>query len=800
MKKTLIVICLLAVCHTMAAKQRVAVFQCWGGGSGLSAKDLKDIRFDIEKAGNKILSKSGEFAFIPFAEVDKTVDEEALQEVEQACTDGGNCMRNLAEKANANYGTWCEVKKADGKLTLYLQLFDADKESGGTIYTNNFKDLKNAAEVLKIIGNEAPAMFETMIKKSPEQLCDEKGKGWIFDNGECKSSAQMDKEICEQAQPGNKWRDGVCKSEGQLKCEVMSGRKWIGDECKTNEQIDCEKKEGRWENNACKTKAQIERENCIAIGNTYINGVCKEPVFTPPPMPQQAAGGGNYFSAYVKTRPAEATLLLNGERPQNCPKTPCYIQSYKDRIRLTVSLSEYKTVDTTFTITSPNQQVDIKLDPKTYTVQFESTPSGALLDFENNYACQKTPCRAELKKGNVKVKASMDLYDTKDTNIFISGEQRVLLNMNRNYGTMNIKTKGEGWKLMIDNKYSSFNDIKLLPGNYKAKLTHECYEEIDFNAHIKKATDEVFDLTSKAVLKCGLLEVKSTYEGGWTLDIGGRDYRSLNEIALMPGIYKAKLTHELFEDINFDTEVKKGQSTVFDIASKKVPRYGYLEIKSSDNKYEATVGGKHLNLQSSNKTMLLPGTYKVQLKHETPECYEDINFDAEIKRGELASFDVSDKIKQRTATLALYVKYKGRNQKEPVFIDGKEIGSTPFKESIPVCSNSQAAELGNEKTIVSLQKLKLGEGVEYTHNLPTWKSTLLSLAIGSVSAVFLYSAYSNHAKANDYVDDYNKLNSSYPLEYERLRKKATDAQAKVPRYLISSGALAVTAVGVYLWF
>jgi len=369
---------------------------------------------------------------------------------------------------------------------------------------------------------------------------------------------------------------------------------------------------------------------------------------------------------------------------------------------------------------------------------------------------------------------------------------------------MDIITKGDGWKLLIDNKYSSFYDIKVSPGSYKLKLTHECYEDINFNANVRKATDEVFDLSGKAVLKCGVLEVKSA-DAEWTLDIGDKNYHSLDEVALLPGLYKAKLTHKLYEDIDFDAEVKKGERMVFDILGKKVPRFGYLDIKSSDYRWNVSIYSKYsgnysirsYNLQSSNNDMLLPGTYNVGLTHENPECFEDIDFETEIKRGEVTSFDISDKIKPKTASLALYVKYKGRNQKEPVFIDGKEVGKTPFKELVPVC-DTKSAEFGKDKINVNLNNLK--SGVEYTHNLSTLKNTLLSLALGIAGGVLLYNAYSYNAEANDYVDKYNELNSSYPLEYDRLRKKANDAHGMVPIFLISGGALTVSAVGVYIWF
>jgi len=68
------------------------------------------------------------------------------------------------------------------------------------------------------------------------------------------------------------------------------------------------------------------------------------------------------------------------------------------------------------------------------------------------------------------------------------------------------------------------------------------------------------------------------------------------------------------------------------------------------------------------------------------------------------------------------------------------------------------------------------------------------------SGVLLYNAYAWHAKANDYVDEYDNLKSGRPLEYDRLRKNAKDANDKVSPFLISGGLLGISAIGVYIWF
>jgi hypothetical protein len=649
--KKILLLCLLAAGFAMAAKKNVAVFSCFDDGS-LDDGDLKKLSFKIEEIGHEVLDKSGGFAFISRTKLAEK-EEKNKEVIFKGCDEkGGTCLAKITKDANADFGTWCQIYKDREGFTLLFNLYDNVENI--SYKPKMFEHLRNADDALEKISKEISSSFREMLKDIAK-ACKAKGKGWIWENDECKSDEETRMDDCYKKE-NHKWRDGVCKSQEQIDCE-NGGKVWIGEVCKTKEQVECEKNEGRWENSICKTKTQIEKESCEASGRNYVNGKCEAPVFVPPsPQPAQQ-GVASGFVASVTTTPPGAALLLNGKPPQGCLKTPCSIQTYDKEIRLTASLSEYKTADTTFTITQPNQQVTIKLEPKDYTVYFESDPSGVLLSFNGQTYrnCQETPCNMEFKKGTFKVSAdpNSELYEPKDTTIIVSADnQRVYLSLNGKFGTLDVKSAG-----------------------------------------------------------------------GWNLSVGSKWYNSLNDVKLLPGTYKAKLTDE---------------------------------------------------------------------------CYEDIDFDVEINRGENFVFDASDKIEPKKNSLSLSAKYKGREQNLPVFIEGKEAGNTPFKSIVPRCA-TRTAEFGKDKINVDLSGLRRGD-FEYTYNMPTWKATLLSVALGTIGAVLLYNAYSYSSEVSDYMDEYNKLDNSFPLEYDRLRKKANDAHDKVPIRLISGGVLVVSAVGVYLWF
>jgi len=618
MKKAIVFLLLLAS-FAMAQRQRVVVLPSLADPeTKLTPKQLDLLTEDIRSVVTKTLP-STEFILLKQDEVMKKLGDQAFV---RACKEGV-CLGSLMEEVDANFGARCEVYAVNEQLYMRFELYGTMKGQSGAGTIDQFNDpVKNFAEMQAKIKTKIPGIFEIIVK-SPQQLCEAKGQEWAWINGDCKSSVQIARETC--VAMGNTWINGECKSQAQIACEVMTGRKWTGTECKTVEQIECEKKDSVWENGVCKNKTQIV----------------------------QNIGGSTYFVAKITTIPAGATLHVNEAPYAGCEKTPCTVSSYHNKIKLSLKLDEYKTTDTIVTITQPNQPVNINLEPRDYAVYFESTPPQIFLSFDGktNYSC-KSPCKIDLKKGNVKVSASMNLYETKDTTIVVAEDnQQVKLNLPSNYGTLNLKTKGDNWNLIVDNKVYALDYARFKPGTYNFKLTNECYEDIDFS-----------------------------------------------------------------------TEVKKGESTVIDI---------------------------------------------------------------------------SDKITQKKGILDLHVKYKDKEQKEPVFIDGNEVGNTPLKALIPVCS--QKVEFGKDKINVNLDNLKKS-GVEYTHRLPTLKNTLLSLAIGLVGGVLLYHAYDLNSDANYYMDEYNSLNSGKISEYDRLRKSAKDANDKVPFYLISGGVLAVSAVGVYVWF
>ena len=150
-----------------------------------------------------------------------------------------------------------------------------------------------------------------------------------------------------------------------------------------------------------------------------------------------------------------------------------------------------------------------------YLVNLNTIPSGAgaVLSFNGSLIakCTATPCKLELRNGNVRIIASLEQYGTADTTVFIAGNnQNVTIALKPNFGALEIKPaylndvgKDKGWNLTINDKPYSFGEVKLYPNKYTVKLSHECYENIGFEVNVQKGKRDILDIARYTALKKG---------------------------------------------------------------------------------------------------------------------------------------------------------------------------------------------------------------------------------------------------------------------------------------------------------
>jgi len=160
---------------------------------------------------------------------------------------------------------------------------------------------------------------------------------------------------------------------------------------------------------------------------------------------------------------------------------------------------------------------------KRYLVHLNTEPSGAVLSFNGLpiASCTKTPCKAELREGNIRIIAALEQYETADTTISVNrNNQSIVITLKPNFGILDIKPAyidGIGdyipWNLSINDKPYSLGETRLSPKEYTVKLSHECYEDISFKAGINKGKREVFNIANSMKLKKGGLDLSAEADG-----------------------------------------------------------------------------------------------------------------------------------------------------------------------------------------------------------------------------------------------------------------------------------------------
>jgi hypothetical protein len=161
-----------------------------------------------------------------------------------------------------------------------------------------------------------------------------------------------------------------------------------------------------------------------------------------------------------------------------------------------------------------------------------------------------------------------------------------------------------------------------------------------------------------------------------------------------------------------DTTVSITQNNQ-NVSIKLKANFGVLDIRPA---YLEGVGANedwHLSINDKStfslKNNLSSGKYKINLDHE---CYEPLSFDVGINRDKREVFDMADHVKLKKGGLILSAEQDGDPVSEPVFINGKPVGETPFSGSVPVCSD---VKIGKEKVRVQLE---YQQTVRHTHKMP----------------------------------------------------------------------------------
>ena len=246
------------------------------------------------------------------------------------------------------------------------------------------------------------------------------------------------------------------------------------------------------------------------------------------------------------------------------------------------------------------------------------------------------------------------------------------------------------------------------------------------------------------------------------------------------------------------------------IAIRLKSNFGILEIRPA---YIDGIGGyDDWNLAINDKAYnsfenrFSPGNYNVKLSHS---CYELVSFMAGISKGSREVFDMAGHITLKKGGLNLSAEKNGEPAVAPVFVNGKQLGETPFSNAVPLCAG---IEVGENRQRVDVT-LKHNDNVNYKVNLdnlvsgvaaseignPLKTSFWVALGLDVLGVAFIgYAISENREAQKSYNNYYDKGHSQdyYDGEWKKLENARSNRNVF---YTLGILALA-SGIGVHIWF
>lgn len=181
------------------------------------------------------------------------------------------------------------------------------------------------------------------------------------------------------------------------------------------------------------------------------------------------------------------------------------------------------------------------------------------------------------------------------------------------------------------------------------------------------------------------------------------------KVQLEAGEHRFVASMDNYDDVETIVLVNaNNQQVVLNLTS----NFGYLNVRpellenvGKTDDFIVTIDGQKANY---GKNDLNPGVHAVSVKHP---CYDPAEFNVAIEKQKTEIFDA--KLSRGIGGLVLDADLKGVPQAVPVYIDGKEVGSTPFEGEVPMCAEIAVGE-ARETVAVNL---KWHEVVKATHHL-----------------------------------------------------------------------------------
>ena len=229
-----------------------------------------------------------------------------------------------------------------------------------------------------------------------------------------------------------------------------------------------------------------------------------------------------------------------------------------------------------------------------------------------------------------------------------------------------------------------------------------------------------------------------------------------------------------------------------------VPNFGWLEISpvldeklANKGKITVTVDGAR---KDEAKIELGVGIHSVQVTHP---CFDPVDFKVSIAKNKTEVFN--KEMKRGNGGLELVTELNGESQSVPLFVDGAEIGSTPYAGVVPLCADVTVKGEGWNNKVVF--EPKWHEVVHVTHQIALTAEPDANAQVANVPNAEPAQTQEADNKVEEAKVDLTKVeegkDSQEPKVGESVPAQVDNAQKKIHWIPIGIGA-AVSVTGVVL--
>ena len=182
------------------------------------------------------------------------------------------------------------------------------------------------------------------------------------------------------------------------------------------------------------------------------------------------------------------------------------------------------------------------------------------------------------------------------------------------------------------------------------------------------------------------------------------------KIQIEAGEHRLVVSKDQFEDLDTLINVVENDQTInLTLSSNLGSLYIIPQFPDEFRKYPMTISidGKNAFLGQNE---LIPGPHAVRIEHA---CFDPVEFNTIIQKQENKT--MSDSLTRGLSGLELEVTKSNVPQAVPVFVDGIQVGTTPFASEVPLCAKVEI-EYANERKEIPVE-LKWHQVTKKTYSI-----------------------------------------------------------------------------------